>query len=164
MSELITIDTVPVTQNVVPCHRSDQLSHIGINSRATTLVWARFPDPVQLKSFLMPSDQCIRLEDLQCLQELGPQTIEPNPKNTFALLKAESFPITVGDQRQLLTQSKHLELKRSSTPQEIHQGCEERDNYCFHTGNATCHRSEKSRKSTCTEFLVGPGRLACLAR
>jgi len=70
-------------------------------------------------------------------------------------MKTESFPVAIGDQRQLLTQSKHLELERSSTPQEIQQGCEERDNYSFHTGNATRHRSEKSRKSTRTEFLVG---------
>jgi hypothetical protein len=50
-------------------------------------------------------------------------------------------------------------LERSSTPQEIHQGCEERDNYSFHTGNATRPQSEKSRESTRTGFLVGTGQL-----
>jgi hypothetical protein len=37
-------------------------------------------------------------------------------------MKTEPFPIAVGNQRQLLTQGKYLELERSSTPQEIHQG------------------------------------------
>jgi hypothetical protein len=34
-------------------------------------------------------------------------------------------------------------------------GLREADNYSFHTGNATCHREEKSRISTRTGFLVG---------
>ena len=75
-------------------------------------------------------------------------------------MKAESFPIAVGNQGQLLTQGKYFELERSSTPQEIHHGCEERGNYSFHTGNATSHRSAKSRKSTRTGFLVGTTRSA----
>ena len=70
-------------------------------------------------------------------------------------MKTESFPIAVGNQRQLLTQGKYLELQRSSTPQEVRQGCEKRENYSFHTGNATCHRVEKSRKSIRTGYLVG---------
>jgi hypothetical protein len=70
-------------------------------------------------------------------------------------MKTEPFPIAVGNQRQLLTQGKYLELERSSTPQEVHQGCEKRDNYSFHAGNATYHRAEKSRISTRTAFLVG---------
>jgi hypothetical protein len=88
----------------------------------------------------------------------------PNPKNTFALTKTDSFPVAVGNQRQLLAQGKHLKLERSSTPQEIHQGCEERDNYSFHTGNATCHQAEKSRKSTRTGFLVGTDENVVMAK
>jgi len=70
-------------------------------------------------------------------------------------MKTKSFPIAVGDQRQLLTEGKHLELERSSTPQKILQRREERDNYSFHAGNATYPQSEMSRKSMCTGFLVG---------
>ena len=72
-------------------------------------------------------------------------------------MKPESFLIAFGNQRQLLTQGKYFELERSSTPQEIHQGCDERDNYSFHTGNATRLQAEMSRISTSTEFLVGTG-------
>ena len=70
-------------------------------------------------------------------------------------MKTESFTIAIGNQGQLLTQGKYLELERSSSPQETHQSCEERDSYSFHTVKATRPNSELSRKSTCTEFLVG---------
>jgi hypothetical protein len=69
--------------------------------------------------------------------------------------KAESFAIAAGYHCQLLAQGKHLELEQSSTPQKIHQGCEEWASYSFHTGNAFRHRSGKSRRSTRTELLVG---------
>jgi hypothetical protein len=37
----------------------------------------------------------------------------------------------------------------------VHQGCEQRNKYCFDTGNASWSLSEKSRKTWSAEFLVG---------
>jgi hypothetical protein len=63
--------------------------------------------------------------------------------------------IAAGHQCQLLAQGKHLEMERSSTPQEVDQGGEQRNKYRFHAGNATWAPTEKSKKSISMEFLVG---------
>jgi len=72
-------------------------------------------------------------------------------------MKADSFPIAVGNYCQLVAQGKHLELERGSAPQEISQCRAEGDKDSFHTGYATRPQSETSRKSTRTGFLVGTG-------
>lgn len=69
------------------------------------------------------------------------------------------FVIAVGHHSQLLALGKYLEVERSPAPQEVHQGCEQRNKYCFHTGKATWSLSEKSRKSWSTELLAGTGNL-----
>jgi hypothetical protein len=49
-------------------------------------------------------------------------------------------------------------VERSPAPQEVHQGCEQSNKYCFHTGNASWSLSEKSRKTWSTDILVGTGK------
>jgi hypothetical protein len=48
-------------------------------------------------------------------------------------------------------------MKRSPAPEDVHQGCAQRNKYRFHTGNATWAPTEKSTKSMSTVFLVGTG-------
>ena len=73
----------------------------------------------------------------------------------LAGVKAVPFVIAIGHHCQLLAQGKHLETKRGSAPQEVDQGCEQRNKYRFHTGNATGAPTENSTKSMSMEFLVG---------
>jgi hypothetical protein len=76
-------------------------------------------------------------------------------------MNAVPFVISIGRHCQLLAQGKHLEMKRGAAPQEVDQGCEGRNDYRFHAGNATWAPTEKSTKSTSMEFLVGtaPGTM-----
>jgi hypothetical protein len=69
------------------------------------------------------------------------------------------FVIAVGHHCQLLAQGKHLEMERSPASQEVDQGGEQRNEYCFHSGNATRAQTEKSTKSMGMEFLVGTGEI-----
>jgi len=46
-------------------------------------------------------------------------------------------------------------MERDPATQEVGQGGEQRNEYCFHTGNATWAATEKSTKSMSTVFLVG---------
>ncbi len=66
--------------------------------------------------------------------------------------------IAVGHHCQLLAQGKHLEMERGPAPQEVGQGGEQRNEYCFHSGNATRAQTEKPTKSISTVFLVGTVR------
>ena len=143
--------------NVVPRHGSNQFAHIGINSWSTTPTPARFPGPAQSKSSAMPSDQSVWLEDCQGLDASWPEPIEPDPEYALAGVKAVPFIIAIGHHCQLLAQGKHLEMKRGAAPQEVDQGCEQRNKYRFHAGNATHRQPELSMKSTRTGFLVGTG-------
>ena len=51
-----TMDPTGTPTNVVPRHGPNQFTHIGINSWSATLVPARFPGPIQLKTLAMPTD------------------------------------------------------------------------------------------------------------
>jgi len=107
----------------------------------------------------MPSDQSIWLEECQRLKAGGSWTVKPNPEYTLVGAKAVPLVIAVGYPCQLLAQGKHLEMERGPAPQEVGQGGEQRNEYCFHSGNATWAQTEKSTKSMSTEFLVGTATL-----
>jgi len=93
-----TVDSGRAPSNVFSGHCSDQSAHIGINSRATTGIWSGFPGPVQSEALSVPPEQGIWLEDHQCLYTSGPHSVKPDPENSLALTKTESFPVTISNQ------------------------------------------------------------------
>jgi hypothetical protein len=52
-------------------------------------------------------------------------------------VKAVPFVIAARHHCQLLAQGKYLEMERGPAPKKVHQGCEKRNKYRFHTRNAT---------------------------
>jgi len=58
----------------------------------------------------VPSQQGIWLEDHQRLYTFRPQSVKPDPENPLALTKTDSLAVTMGNQRQLLAQSKYFKL------------------------------------------------------
>jgi hypothetical protein len=105
----------------------------------------------------MPTNQCVwrpalRLEDCQRQEAERPWPVKPNPEYTLAGVKAMPFVIAIGHPIQLVAQGKRLDIERSPAPQEVNLGGEQKNEYCFHTGNATWVLREKSTNQSLQSF------------
>ncbi len=64
----------------------------------------------------MPTHQGVRLEDGECLQTAGPDTVEPDPKHALTMTEAHAA-VLLGDHRQLLSERKDLQVEDSPASQ-----------------------------------------------
>jgi hypothetical protein len=73
-------------------------------------------------------------------------------------IEPEPFPVTVGNHRQLLAQSKYFQVEQGAASKEAGQGGEHREKDCLHPRDVTDRDEKKSTKPIGTRFLVGTGQ------
>ena len=79
----------------------------------------------------MPTHQGVRLEDGECLQTVGPDTVEPDPEQAFTTAETQ-LAISVGDHRQLLSECEDLQLEDGPASEQAGRGGEQGEEGCFH--------------------------------
>ena len=96
--------------DVVSRHRSDQFAHLGCDGWSPAYPAAGLPGPVQSKALAMPAHQGVQFEDLQCLQAVRPQAVEPDPEQPLTPVKSESFAWCLVYHGQLLAERQDFEM------------------------------------------------------
>jgi hypothetical protein len=72
----------------------------------------------------MPTHQSVRLEDGESLQTTGPDPVEPDPKQAFALAETQ-LAVCAGDHRQLLSEREDLQVEDGPASEQTSQGGEQ---------------------------------------
>jgi hypothetical protein len=90
---------------VVPCHLDNELSEFGGNPRSSA--WTRFPFPKQTKSFAMPTDQRVGVDDGEGIAPVK-QMRQSSHGKADSIGRAARFNFPLDKESELLTQKQIL--------------------------------------------------------
>jgi len=142
-------------QEIGSAHVANQIPDLPRNAGTTSFSPTTFPLPEELKSFSMPGDDGLRLDEHEALAPLRPEAGENDPQKPMACPNPEPLLIGSLQDNELVVESQDFHLQEGSRSQ---RGCKPGEYRCQHIAHGSGRYQRGIAESMiciATGFLAG---------